>query len=171
MSGRFPSFVSTLASSLLAGALCAAPVAADTLTPFTAVLNGAQETPPVASPSQGVAFLTLNKTISTLCYAISYSPLAGAEIHAHFHGPGSPGVAAGILHNISPSPSPLGSPKNGCVVLSKDQIKQLKKGLIYINIHSTAAPNGEIRGQVLPVKVTYRKVPPVGSPSGAFMIE
>jgi hypothetical protein len=155
---------------LAAGLVAAAPAAADTLLPFTAVLNGAQETPPVASPSQGVAFLTLNKDTSQVCYAISFSPLGGTEILAHFHGPGAPGVAAGILHNISPAPSPFGSPKNGCITFSKADIKNLNKGLIYINIHSSIATAGEIRGQVLPTKgVRYPKVPPIGSASPAFL--
>jgi hypothetical protein len=151
-------------------ALWVAPVAADTLEPFTAVINGAQETPAVASPSQGVAFLTFDKDNSDLCYAISYSALGGTELVAHFHGPAAPGQPAGILHEISPSPSPLGSPKNGCVTLTKDEAKLLAKGLLYINIHSTLAPGGEIRGQVLPVKgVKYKNVPPIASPNGAFV--
>jgi hypothetical protein len=157
------------ALSIAATALIGGPARADTLEPYTALINGAQETPPVASPSQGVAFLTFNKNSSDLCYAISYSPLGGTELVAHFHGPAAPGQAAGILHDISPSPSPLGSPKNGCVTLSKDETKLLAKGLIYINVHSSIAPAGEIRGQVLPVKgVKYKNVPPISSPSGAF---
>jgi hypothetical protein len=156
-------------TSVAVAALWVAPVAADTLEPYTAVLNGAQETPPVPSPSQGVAFLTFNKTNSDLCYAISYSPLGGTELVAHFHGPAAPGQAADILHDITPSPSPVGSPKNGCVTLTKDQTKLLAKGLVYINVHSSIAPGGEIRGQVLPVKgVKYKNVDPIGSPSGAF---
>jgi hypothetical protein len=159
-----------LSAGILGGPLWVGPAVADTLTPFTAVLNGAQETPPVASPSQGVAFLTFNKHNSDLCYAISYSPLGGTETVAHFHGPGAPGQAAGILHDISPSPSPVGSPKDGCVSLSKDEAKLLKKGLIYINIHSSMAAAGEIRGQVLPTKgIKYKADPIGGSPSGAFL--
>lgn len=155
---------------LAASALFVTPAVADTLFPFTAVLNGAQETPPVASPSQGVAFLTLDKETSAVCYAISFSALGGTEILAHFHGPGAPGQAAVIIHNISPSPSPFGSPKNGCITFTADEVKNLKKGLIYINVHSTIATGGEIRGQVLPVKgVKYTKTPPIGSPSGAFV--
>jgi CHRD domain-containing protein len=134
------------------------------------LLNGAQETPPVNSPSQGVGFFTLDKETSALCYAISFSPLGGTEILAHIHGPGAPGQAAGILHNISPSPSPFGSPKHGCITLTKDEVGFLKKGLLYANVHSTIATNGEIRGQILPTKgVKYAKVPPIGSPSGAFL--
>ena len=161
--------LSRLALSFAVLVVLYAPVKADTLEAFTALLNGAQETPPVASPSQGVAFMTLNKDTSALCYAISYSPLGGEESVAHFHGPGFPGQAADIIVAITPSPSPVGSPKNGCVTLEKDAIKDLRKGLLYVNIHSSIAPLGEIRGQVLPAKLKYKKAPPIASPSGAFV--
>jgi hypothetical protein len=96
-----------LVLSLAVLALWQAPVRADTLEAFTAVLNGAQETPPVHSPSQGVAFVTLDKDTSMVCYALSYSPLGGAESVAHFHGPGAPGQSADIIVGITPSPSPV----------------------------------------------------------------
>ena len=148
----------------------AGPSAAETLVPFTAVLNGAQENPPQSSPSQGVAQVLLVKETNSVCYRISYSPLLGTEILAHFHGPASPSENASILVDISPSPTPLGSPKHGCVTFTKDQVKLLTKGLVYINIHSSAATGGEIRGQVFPVKgVKYGKVPAPASPSGAFL--
>src|SRR5262245_63728075 len=187
MSVRFPHAfraitLSTVAiSSLRATMVLVRPAAADTFYPvFIAQLNGAQETPPVASPSTGVAFLTFNKDTSNLCYAISYTPLAAIEILAHFHGPAmkgdvaGPGVASPVLINITngvpPGPSPVGSPKQGCVVVSdKQQQKDLKNGLWYINIHTTgpppANPTGEIRGQVLPLKIKYKNVPPIATTS------
>jgi hypothetical protein len=163
-----------VASAFLAVALLAAPARADTLEVFTASLNGAQENPPVASPSTGVAVMYFNKDNSELCYRISYTPLGGTEVLAHFHGPAGPGQNAPVVKDISPSPpgpSPLGSPKHGCVTLDKQQVKDLKKGLWYINVHSTPlAPGGEIRGQVFPLKgVKYSKVDPLASPSGAFL--
>src|SRR5262245_28989998 len=94
--------------SILAAMLWLSPAAADTFDAvFIAQLNGAQATPPVASPSTGVAFLTFNKANSNLCYAISSTPLAGTEILAHFHGPAmkgdvaGPGVASPVLINIT----------------------------------------------------------------------
>ena len=160
---------SRLILSLAVLVLLYAPVKADNLEAFTTVINGAQETPPEPSPAQGVGFITLNTTTSTLCWAISYSALAGTETVAHFHGPGSPGQSADIVVNVTPSPSPIGSPKNGCVTIDKTTIKNLRKGLLYFNVHSSVAPLGEIRGQVLPSKVKYKNVPPIASPSGAFV--
>ncbi|HWP65762.1 MAG TPA: CHRD domain-containing protein [Candidatus Limnocylindria bacterium] len=158
-----------LALSIAVVVLAHVPVKADTLEVFTAVLNGAQEVPPVDSPSQGVALVTLNKNTSAVCYALSYSPLAGTETVAHFHGPAAPGQAADVLVGITPSPSPVGSPKNGCVTFDKTGVKNLRKGLVYLNVHTSVAPTGEIRGQVLPAKLKYKNVPPIASPSGAFV--
>jgi hypothetical protein len=145
------------------------PAGAETLFAYTAVLNGPQENPPRDSPSQGVAQVLLVKETNTVCYRISYSPMLGPEILAHFHGPAAPSQNAGILVDISPANSPVGSPKHGCVPFTKDQVKLLNKGLIYINVHSTAFTGGEIRGQFFPTKIKYAKVPAPSSPSGAFL--
>ena len=153
------------------GVFRATPASGDTLVAFTAVLNAAQETPPVESGSQGVALVLLDKDTNKVCYRLSYSPLAGTELLAHFHGPGAPGVSANVIATIdTPGPSPIGSPKHGCVSLTKEQVnKMLNKGLVYINVHSSVAPSGEIRGQVLPAGIKYTKQPEPTSPSGAFL--
>jgi len=155
--------------ALVISGLSATPAAANTLLAFEVLMNGAQQNPPVASPSTGVALVLLDKTTNNVCYRISYTPLGGTELLAHFHGPAAPGQDAPVLVNITPSPSPVGSPKHGCVLFAKDQVKMLTKGLMYINVHTSIAPNGEIRGQVLPTKVKYTKVPALASPSGAFV--
>jgi hypothetical protein len=164
-------FLAALGLAIPLGVFRARPASADTLVAFTAQLNGAQETPPVASPSQGVALVLLNKDTNQVCYRLSYSPLAGTELLAHFHAPAAPNSPAPVIVNIDPpGPSPIGSPKHGCVQFTKDQVnKMLNKGLVYINVHSTFAPAGEIRGQVLPTKIKYTKVAAPASPSGAFL--
>jgi hypothetical protein len=159
------------AMALVTGLLMVAarPAAGETLVAFTALLNGAQENPPTTSPGQGVALVLLVKETNTVCYRISYAGLAGTEVLAHFHGPAAPSQNAPVLVDISPSPTPVGSPKHGCIVFTKDNAKLLTKGLLYINIHTTAVNSGEVRGQVLPTKVKYGKVPAPASPSGAFV--
>jgi hypothetical protein len=134
---------------------------------FIAVLNSGQEIqdPKPTSNALGTALLTLATTTRLLCYSISYTDLElpdntdpeppDTETAAHFHAPASAGQNADILFFISPppdGPSPLGSPKTGCVgPLTRKQMSNLQKGLFYINVHSTLFPAGEIRGQVLPI--------------------
>jgi hypothetical protein len=163
-----------LAVGLVVASIAASPrpAGADNLQPFTALLNAGQEVPPRNSSAQGLAFMTFNATNGELCYSISYQGLTSPEILAHFHAPAPPGQNANILFDISPNgPSPLGSPKTGCVgPLTKQQIRDLRDGLFYINIHTTMFTGGEIRGQVLPNRGVRYKAPAIGgSPSGAFL--
>ena len=149
------------AAAILALAISTPPVSAETLVPFIALLNSGQENPPTSSNALGVAFMTFNDDTRELCYDISFTSLVAAERVAHFHAPAPPGENAGVVFDISPVPSPFGSPKTGCVgPLDKDQSRDLRQGLFYINIHSEPPlgfPSGEIRGQVLPVRgVKYR---------------
>jgi CHRD domain-containing protein len=116
---------------------------------FTALLNGGQEGQASTSKAFGVAFMTYNEKTRILCYSITFTDdkLSGSETAAHIHGPGAPGDNVAVLFAL-----PAGNPKNGCTTkLTLSQARQLKKGLFYINIHTQAAPNGEIRGQILPV--------------------
>lgn len=113
---------------------------------FTAVLNGGQETTGSVSNAFGVGFFTLERGTRMLCYAINYSDLGSDEIAAHFHGPAAPGEDAPVLIGIPEA----GSPKDGCVgPLTPKQRTMLKRGQIYVNVHSENAPGGEIRGQVV----------------------
>jgi hypothetical protein len=152
--GRAPGVARVLFAALLAATTLPASVEARLL-PFTAILNAPQENH-LASSGQGLASCTFDTQTLMLCYAISYQGLGGTEVLAHFHGPAAPGQTAGVLFDISPmppGPSPVGSPKIGCVgPLGSDHQRFLKKGLLYINIHTTLVNSGEIRGQVYPVK-------------------
>ncbi len=146
------------------GLITAVPVAAagGGSTTFFAVLGGGQVVPPVgpAFPGSavGIAEMDFNESTKLLCYAISYTGLVGAETAAHFHTPAGIGANAPPVITISgggpppPGPSPLGSPKTGCVPLTNQQASDLERGLFYFQLHSTAFPPGEIRGQVLPVR-------------------
>jgi len=113
-----------------------------------ALLSAAQETPPSPTPAHGNALLTYDTITKMLCLSASYSGLGSAEILAHIHGPAAPGTAAGIVF-----PLPLGNPKVACVgPLTSTDYANLKKGLLYINIHTAGFPAGEIRGQILSLK-------------------
>lgn len=126
---------------------------------FTAILNGGQEVPINESPAFGVAFMTFEDDEKLLHYSITFTDvfLVGSETAAHFHAPANPGENAPVLFPITPVP---GNPKNGSVgPLTRKQIRDLEKGLFYLNIHTDAFPGGEIRGQVLPVRgLSFKEV-------------
>lgn len=132
------------------------PAEGDKLTPFIALLNSGQETAQPDSEATGVGFLFFNERSSELTFNISYQGLVAPEILSHIHGPAVPTVSAPVLIDFQN----LNNPKNGSLLLNPDQEKLLKKGLLYINIHTDGAaggfPAGEIRGQILPIKASYK---------------
>jgi hypothetical protein len=111
---------------------------------FCALIDGAQETPPNASPAKGTAVLVMDRQANTLSYTILIQGLSSAETLAHIHGYAGPGAPAGIKHSL-----PLGSFKTGVWSYPAAEEQQILDGLTYINIHTTMFSGGEIRGQIL----------------------
>jgi uncharacterized repeat protein (TIGR01451 family) len=109
---------------------------------FTATLNGAQQTPPVSSTATGTASLLLSPDETTALLSLNFNGLSSTETAAHIHGPAPPGSAAGVLF-----PIPTGQVSDFRISLTPAQVLDLKNGQLYINVHSSNFPNGEIRGQ------------------------
>jgi len=122
-------------------------------TPFSAELTGAAERPvPVSTPASGFASLTFSG--DTLSFYISYRKLSGPVISAHLHGPAPASGAAGVQFDLVPfhrGPLTNAGLFVGSVTLVPEQKAALLAGDFYINLHTTANMNGEIRGQVAPV--------------------
>ena len=115
---------------------------------FIALLNGGQVVPPSTSQAFGVAYFTFDTGLKRLCFSMSYSKLDGSETAAHIHG-GKPGVADVVFFDLD-----LGSPKKSCVgPFSAKQERLLMRGETYVNIHSVPWAAGELRGQILPMKL------------------
>src|SRR5205085_7590699 len=112
-------------------------------TVFTANLTGAQETPPNNSPATGSATLLLSPDETNARVSLTFSGLTSAETDAHVHGPGGLGVVAPILF-----PLPSGNVSDFLITLTPTDVTNLKNGQLYVNVHSSNFPNGEIRGQL-----------------------
>ena len=140
-----------------------APTSFAALEDFTVSLSGAQETPVNTSPATGFGTMTFDTSAITLTLNnISYSGLTTNSTLAHIHGPGAPGVSAGVLYGMSPNFTTLGSTSgtfSGTLTLVAgtggfsiaQQVSQLEGGLWYLNVHDANFPAGEIRGQILPI--------------------
>jgi CHRD domain/PEP-CTERM motif len=146
-----------------------------------AVLSGASESPPVASAGTGFATFTLNGNLFTM--NITFSGLTGNTTASHIHcctaapGTGNAGVAtqtptfvnfplgvtAGSYSNTFDLT--LASSWNAAFITAQGSIAQarttflagLNSGSSYLNIHSSFAGGGEIRGNisVVPEPSTY----------------
>ncbi len=118
-----------------------------TIIPLTATIDGAQANAGAGTGSLGTGFAMMwfDDSTNDFSWDISWSGLSGTVIAAHFHGPALPGANAGVevLIDIASNPT------MGNTILTAGQATDLLNGLWYINIHTTAVPPGEIRGQVL----------------------
>jgi CHRD domain len=121
------------------------------LIPIQAVLTGAGEVPPNASPARGLMTGTFDTDTNTLTWSVTYSGITTPVIGAHFHGPVSylgltPEENAPIQVG---TPGSLASPFRGVAQISAQQAQDLKDGRYYFNLHSKRFPDGELRGPVV----------------------
>lgn len=135
----------TLAVAVAASALTFVGAAyAETMT-FKADLKGAEEVPPVNTGAKGSADVTYDSSGKKLTYKVTYSGLSGPATAAHFHGPAEPGKNAGV---VVPLAGNAPGAYEGTATLNDAQAADLAAGRLYVNVHTAANPNGEIRGQV-----------------------
>lgn len=113
---------------------------------FESTLNGDQETPPVESPGFGLAVAGVNSTLDSVTYMVGVNGLTPTNAHFHL---GGPSVAGPVIIPLQLSALP--NFYFGKVAITGDQLTQLLNGNIYVNIHTAANPNGEIRGQMQPL--------------------
>ena len=112
---------------------------------MSARLSGASEVPPVSSNASGTVQASLDKQTNMLTWTVTYSGLSGPAKAAHFHGPAADGQNAGVAVPLTGS---LSSPISGSASLTNAQASELMAGMWYLNVHTEANPNGEIRGQL-----------------------
>jgi hypothetical protein len=150
---------------------CANQSNSQTNTPCTHAvsLDANQEAqPPGGRTGSGVGTVTLAGQTLTLDVAVS--GLSGMVEQAHIHGPAVPGQNANILYDLGPFTT-LGGMSGtirGTVTLSDSvgipiatQLEQLNSGMWYVNIHTSAFGDGEIRGQIkIGCNQFYRVVTP-----------
>jgi len=111
---------------------------------FQASLNGMNEVPPNNSTSTGVATLTYDTIAKKFDVVVSLTGITPSAGHIH---KGAPGVAGGVVFGFT---NPLLSPFTyTSPVLTDAQENDLYTGQYYVNIHSSAYPDGEIRGQLI----------------------
>jgi hypothetical protein len=95
------------------------------------------------SGAQGTITGKYNNSTKVLTLQISYLGIIPTMWHIHKGAVGVAGPVVIDLGNVTPSPLNFSTPP-----LTAVQEADLKSGLYYVNIHSAAVPNGEIRAQL-----------------------
>jgi CHRD domain len=114
---------------------------------FTTVLSGANEVPANTSTATGQMTAVLSpQNLNELTFYATVTGLSTAETAAHFHR-GAVGVNGPNIYDL-----PAGSPKAATQAFTAADVNDLRAGLVYINIHTSTNPGGEVRGQLLPTR-------------------
>ena len=115
----------------------------------------------VDSQGQGQAKFRLD--YNELNFIMPVSNLNGDTLAAHIHFSEDPGgngpPVISLCGSFGPQPIPVaacggpGHPAKGSVMLSDDMVNRLNEAIAankaYVNVHTTAVPAGEIRGQIV----------------------
>jgi hypothetical protein len=131
-------------------------------------IGAGQEVPPNGSTGNGFGNAWLHVPTNTLSWNLDYEDLSGAATGAHFHAAPA-GSNGGVQISIGTA-----NPNAGSAVLSAAQTADVLSGNWYVNVHTSANPGGEIRGQLVAGTCVERmegfgmdqaqEVPPTGSP-------
>jgi CHRD domain len=113
----------------------------------TSVINGANEVP--ANASAGTATLTGTYDASTkfITVSVTYAGLTGTLTASHLH-QAAVGVNGGVIVNLGPATGANAGTFGGIFSIPPANEASLLSGNVYINLHSTAFPGGELRGQL-----------------------
>lgn len=163
------------AAAALGGLLALSPAAAQTL---HAQLSGYQEVPAVSTAGSGQFTAKIDESAGSIFWELTYGGLQGNVLQAHIHfgqhsvnggitvwlcqtatNPAPAAVAAQTPVCTSPSGTISGTIMSAGVVgpggtqqlpagAFEQLVRAMRAGVTYANVHTTASPGGEIRGQI-----------------------
>jgi len=105
-------------------------------------LTGANEVPPVSTSATGEGTISVADD-GAVSGSVMTKGVQGTAAHIHVGAAGKNGpVAVPFTKDGDTFKAPAGAKLNA------DQMKAFKSGDLYVNVHSAAHPDGEIRGQL-----------------------
>ena len=112
-----------------------------------ASLDTAQQNHSVVNKASGSAIFDISHDGKTLSYCVVTDSLSGNITAAHLHN-GAFGVSGGVALNLAAGIS--GTTLEGTIDIStlSTLVASMLSKDIYLNVHTSANPNGEIRGQL-----------------------
>ncbi|MCZ4303967.1 CHRD domain-containing protein [Zoogloeaceae bacterium G21618-S1] len=154
---------------------------------YTATLAGTSESPANLSPATGVITVGYDATANTLSVDLSFAALTGNTTAAHLHCCAAPGTNAGVAVGLAGFVSGVtGATYSGLFDLTDSSVfasgfltgpgggtaagseaalvAALAGGQVYVNVHTSTFPGGEIRGNL------QLRAVPVPEPDGLALL-
>ncbi len=124
-------------------------------THWFATLSGDNVSPAVSTSGAGTLEATLSADHTQMRFTLNFQLLQGSVTLVHIHR-GALGTSGDLLYFLSAGPctSPLTgrtdpAPAGGATGFNASDFSDLQAGKLYVDIHTTAFPTGEIRGQLV----------------------
>lgn len=133
------------AAAMILGAAIVAATGIVAASDMPGTLGGAEEVPPVATLAFGRSSIVVGADRS-VSGAVETRDVDGTTAHIHLATAGSNGPVVVVLTKTQPG---IWSVPPG-TMFTRDQYTSYKAGQMYVNVHSAAHPNGEIRVQLMP---------------------
>ena len=122
---------------------------------FDFPLEGDQQVPPVDTAAGGRCFADLSDAADQLVVRCEHTVAGATAAHVHQAPFGQNGPVR--FHLGSPaSPFTLSTP------MTPRDVADLMAGFFYVNVHSEANPDGEVRGQIVSAPASITEVPTLG---------
>jgi hypothetical protein len=122
-------------------------------TNFVFHLSGAQEVLPNDTSARGGCFGQLNTSAATFALVCTHNVVDATITHIHR---GTAGINGPVVFDLGDPTSPIEATWTG---MTPTDIADLLAGNLYMNIHTSGRPGGEIRGQILPRTVDHFSFP------------
>lgn len=138
-------------------------------THFT-ILDGDNEVPPTTNAGQGIAIMRYDPSSTSLEYRVTVFLPGDTISAAHFH-TGAEGMTGPPVHTIN-FPAGRQTATGTWSNISTEHLQLLAAGNVYVNVHTTRNPAGQVRGQVAPIPnfaadlTPGAEVPPVTTSMG-----
>jgi hypothetical protein len=138
---------------------------------YVAYMHPMKEIPALSAANLALAAnargdFTANLDGDILTYSFRFSGLSSNSTAAHIHGPATTAASTGVIVNFDDATNgrtiTLGATSgtaSGTISLAASTMygavsgdslrKLLNGGLLYVNVHSTTIPAGEVRGQIV----------------------
>ncbi len=130
------------------GTSAAATVTVQNVLVFALTLSGIEENPASGSTATAQADLTINIASGEVQGAVITTGITATAAHIHNAFAGTNGPV--LIPFTQDAGDPTMFTVAGGATLDAANVDRLLAGALYVNVHSAAAPAGEIRGQILP---------------------
>ena len=118
---------------------------------YTVQLEGSQEVPAVTGDAEATAWVMLSPDHRTITVKGLAHNLSGDITGAHIH-MGPIGLSGPVVKPMVVTGNTFAvtwTPNDNAEPLTPGAVEQLMDGELYLNVHTAANPNGEVRGQIV----------------------